>query len=115
MFVGVVMPRVRRTTGTAAGVRVPRLYAALLERERGKCARPPTLARPDDPGAGFFRRPRHLLDALEAGETVSVPRWLLGGHWMRAAGIVTELPWDRDQVRTVRVSPDDQVRPVREL
>jgi len=28
---------------------------------------------PNDPSAGFFRRPTHRLDALEAGEPVTLP------------------------------------------
>jgi hypothetical protein len=69
------MPRTKRGVGSArAGVRVPGLYADLLRREQERMAGRQTVfyVDPKDPTAGFFRRPTHRLDALEAGEPVTV-------------------------------------------
>lgn len=57
-----------------AGVRVPGLYADLLRHERERMAgrRIISYVDPKDPAAGFFRRPTHRLDALEAGKPVTV-------------------------------------------
>jgi hypothetical protein len=94
----------------AGGLVVEGIYRGLLERERVKCAeRDPrrALAKPDDDSeAGLFLRPRALLIALEAGQDVIVGR--------RTAELALDfrfrLPWDR-AVKSVRVSPDDVVRP----
>jgi hypothetical protein len=103
----------RFESGSAdGGLVVQGIYRGLLERERAKCAeRDPrrALAEPDDPNAGLFLRPRSFLDALEAGKDVIVGR--------RSAEIAIDfrfrLPWDR-LVRSVRMSPDDVVRPTDE-
>jgi hypothetical protein len=103
------MPRVN-DGGPADGLRVPGLYRALLEKERRRCEEPDPRRvlsdAPNDP-APVFRRSRKLLDALEAGKAVVMPRWLVGSG--RSVPPVV-LPWDRS-VDYVRVSPDDGVRP----
>ena len=106
------MPRVDDGP-VAGGWRVPGVYRALLEWERGSDARhggdpreilspPGVVSRP------VFRRSRLLLDALEAGEPVTVPGWRLGGHGAPRVPIPRELRcWPNRFV----VSPDDVVRP----
>jgi hypothetical protein len=91
------VPRVSaEDVGGAEAVVAPGLYQALLQRERGKDYR--TVV--SDESA--FRRPRHLLEALEAGSTVVVP--LPSRKW--------GLPWTRaDGITTVTVTVDDVVRP----
>jgi hypothetical protein len=68
------MPRTRRSAAAGrVGVRVPGLYADLLLRERGSVERSTAAAAGRaGRGVGAFRRSRHLLDALEAGEPVIV-------------------------------------------
>ena len=64
-----------------ARVRVPGIYADLLQRERERAERSRrVLADPKDPGAGVFRRSTRLLDALEAGEAVVVGAWQLSSR-----------------------------------
>jgi hypothetical protein len=80
------MPRVDASGGVAGGLRVPGVYRALLARERWHHQRygdlgPRRLYRDGEP-LPLYRRPRHVLDALEAGEPVTVPWWSLGGHGM---------------------------------
>jgi len=103
------VPRTRRGMGSArAGVRVPGIYEDLLRRERERFAGRRTVfyVDPKDPGAGFFRRSTHRLDALEAGEPVVVaaaqlssPRVSVPAH-MRP-GNCPGARW--------RVTPDDVV------
>ncbi|WP_443189604.1 hypothetical protein [Mycobacterium sp. 4D054] len=50
------------------------IYRRLLDRERDQQAR-----------YGHLHRPRYLLDALEAGETVTVPWWKVPAY-MRPPG-----------------------------
>jgi hypothetical protein len=68
------MPRTRRGAAAArVGVRVPGIYADLLLRERDSVGRSDAAAAGRaERGLGVFRRSRHLLDALEAGEPVTV-------------------------------------------
>jgi len=88
------MPRTRRGIGPAAGgVRVDGIYADLLRRERefyyqhgepfvtedGREIRVWWKDR-DDHSAGCFVNNRHLLDALEAGEAVTVAAWQLSSR-----------------------------------
>lgn len=55
------------------GVRVPGIYADLLSRERDSVERADAAAAGRaNRGHGVFRRSRHLLNALEAGEPVTV-------------------------------------------
>jgi hypothetical protein len=76
------MPRTRR--GVAAprvGVRVPGIYADLLLRERDSVERADAAAAGRAKrGLGVFRRSRHLLAALEAGEPVTVAASKLGSR-----------------------------------
>jgi hypothetical protein len=41
---------------------------------------------PNDPSAGFFRRASHMVDALEAGEPVTVAAWQLGSGRVPGSG-----------------------------
>jgi hypothetical protein len=79
------MPRIRGGISPARdGVRVHGIYEEMLRREREWARRSRTvLADPSDPSAGCFRRPAHLLEALEAGEPVTVAAWQLGGRRVR--------------------------------
>jgi hypothetical protein len=106
------MPRVDQAGVAGGGLRVPGLYRALLARERwhheryGELRARPPLREGELP---VYRRPRHLLDALEAGEPVTVPRWRLGGHSMPRMPDV----WRSDRRPTAfAVTSDDSVRPV---
>jgi hypothetical protein len=99
------MPRVDGAASGGGGWRVPGVYAALLEREWERCNRPDPLllfgTLVQDPKV--YRRSRHMLDALEAGQAVTVPSWRLGGH---GVPIPRELKcWPNRFV----VSPDDTV------
>ncbi|OBB90713.1 hypothetical protein A5782_16510 [Mycobacterium sp. 852002-40037_SCH5390672] len=60
-----------------------------------------------EPAPPHYRRPRHLLEALEAGRPVVVPNTVLHGHSLRHFSV----PWKPTQVRYVRVWPDDVVTP----
>jgi hypothetical protein len=61
---------------------------------------------PDDPSKGFFRRSEHLLDALEAGEPVTLSTSQIGGR------SVPSLPAEwRSSHRWFLVSADDRVEP----
>jgi hypothetical protein len=93
------------------GVRVPGLYQALLVKERRRCREPdPRNILSDEPGytSPVFHRSRRLLDALEAGKPVVMLRWMVGS---RRSTPPVDLPWDRESVTAVLVSPDDVVRP----
>lgn len=105
------MPRFEVGEGDG-GLVVEGIYRGMLERERVRCGQPDprrTVADPQNPDSGFYRHPRRLLDALEAGHAVVVSR--------RTAEMGRDfrfrLPWER-AVRSVRVSPDDVVRPTDE-
>lgn len=86
------MPRV---SGEVDYVVVPGVYSQLLERESRWVGRVTTQAQ----GRSFFERPDRLLEALEAGVPVVVPRWVIQG-----------LPWS-SAVRFVEVTPHDEVQP----
>jgi hypothetical protein len=91
------------------GLRIPGLYGALLVRERGRQERADRATEHMRERFGYSsRRNRRLLDALEAGQTVVMPRWLVG-HKRSTPRV--DLPWDRQEVTAVTVSPDDVVRP----
>lgn len=80
------------------------MYASLLERELRQVEKhDPRGCRPTADGMGCFCRPRRLLEALEAGQPVLVPRWFI----RRDQAV---LPWPAS-VRSVEVSTDDVVRP----
>jgi hypothetical protein len=93
------------------GVRIPGIYQAMLEKERRRCAesdpRRIYSSEPDDPSP-VYRRPRVLLEGLEGGKPALMARWMVGS---RRSTPPVDLPWDRESVRTVRVSPDDVVSP----
>jgi hypothetical protein len=98
--------------GFNGGVHVPGLYQALLEKERRRCAKPDprrifSSDSRDDP-AHVSRRSRSLLNVLEAGTPVVMPRWMVGS---RQSVPPVDLPWDRSVVDSVHVSSDDVVRP----
>jgi hypothetical protein len=106
------MPRVSHgASGVDGGITVRGVYAQLLEYQREKCGQPDPRRtyHPNESAAGFTQRPRFLLDALEAGKDVIVPRRM--AEVRHAFGF--RLPWDRS-VDTVRVSPDDVVSPTSE-
>jgi hypothetical protein len=113
------MPRVD-DAASGAGIHVPGVYRALLENEREHHYRygetimhegrelQVTWVDPDDHSAGCFCRPRTLLDALEAGEPVTVVNWRIGGRG------VPSLPPEWRPGRGHRyflVSADDSVVP----
>lgn len=113
------MPRVD-SGAVGAGLHVPGAYQALLDSERERYYRygetivcdgrelQVSWADPDDHSAGFFCRSRTLLDALEAGKTVVMKRWMVGN--LRSNPPVN-LPWDRS-VQAVSVSPYEVVHSV---
>jgi hypothetical protein len=103
------MPRVRYDGSGGGGLRIPGLYRALLDKERDRQERADrATVRMREEFGYSSRRDRRLLDALEAGQTVVMPRWRVG-HKRSTPPV--DLPWDRHEVTTVRVSPDDVVRP----
>jgi hypothetical protein len=104
------MPRVE-ADGSCGGLRVPGLYAALLERERGHHERwggRRVYADPEDHSQGFFLRDRHLLDALEAGEPAVFSGHDLGGNGIPQVPLSAEQkPWPNYYT----VTPDDRIVP----
>lgn len=103
------MPRVSRSSGEGR-YRVPGIYAELLERERSRWESsedPRRRAESPQAAEGTFRRPRGLVDALEAGDPVLVRR--------RAAELAHgrdfRFPWAGGSVKTVQVSRNDVVAP----
>jgi hypothetical protein len=104
------MPRTRRRQvgSVRDGVRVPGIYPDLLRRGREKRCGRKCFVDPNDPSAGFFQRSTHRLDALEAGETVTVAAWELGSRRVP----VPESLHPRN-CKVCRVSPDDSVVPAR--
>jgi hypothetical protein len=97
--------------GLGGGIRVPGLYEALLVKERRRCREPdPRNILSDQPGdmSPVFHRSRRLLDALEAGKPVVLPWWMVGSPRSQPPVV---LPWDRQEVPSLLVSPDDVVRP----
>jgi hypothetical protein len=87
------------------GVRVPGIYSDLLRRERESGGRADAAAADRARRGVGARRSRHLLDALEAGEAVTVSAsQLVGGH--------VRVPVHMRPGRTCawwRVTPDDAV------
>ncbi|TDK84746.1 hypothetical protein [Mycolicibacterium mucogenicum] len=88
------MPRVSAEYSDV--VVVPGAYEMLLAREARWDGRVVTSS-----GGGFFKRPRRLLEALEAGVPVVVSRGAIHAE---------PLPWPQS-VRSVVVSPHDAVQP----
>lgn len=77
------MPRIDDRGGVGDGVHIPGIYQALLVREREHYERwggRKVYSDPDDPSKGFFLWDRHLLDALEAGEPVTLSTSQIGGR-----------------------------------
>ncbi|WP_197382854.1 hypothetical protein [Mycolicibacterium mengxianglii] len=103
------MPRVSESeVSPESGVRVPGVYQAMLERERGRHRHGPRLADPSDPSKGFFLRPDGLLRALEAGEPVVVSTIKVGHKYSDPP---VRWPWDARAVLRVQVSSDDRIKP----
>jgi hypothetical protein len=105
------MPRVEADSSCGA-LRVPGLYAALLERERKRQERAErrsavTYTYPAEDLA-VMRRPDHLLRALEAGEPVVVRGHDLGG-W--SIPTVPLSPEQKDWPNWYTVTPDDRIVP----
>jgi hypothetical protein len=103
------MPRTRRGASPArVGVRVPGIYADLLLRERDSVERAAAAAAGRAArGLGVFRRSRHLLDALEAGEPVTVSGSQLVGPRVQVPEHMR--PGRRSGARWWRVTSDDAV------
>jgi hypothetical protein len=81
----------------------------LLRRERERADRSRTVAAdPKNPSAGFFRRPTHLLDALEAGEPVTVAAWQVSSP---RVAVPDHLRPGNCPGAWWRVSPDNVVAP----
>jgi hypothetical protein len=106
------MPRVEREWA----ITLPGAYAKLLELERREYRRiDPRLFFVDDPderarlAATAPARRSELLDRLEAGLSVTVPRWRFGGHHIPVPTDVLIL-CDR-RIRWFWVAPDDTVTP----
>lgn len=68
------------------------VYAYLLERERAKAARPDLVV-----DGKVYRYPRFRLAALEAGEPVTVPAWLLP-RWAGHPGSHDVTVWPDDRI-----------------
>lgn len=100
------MPRVDDgAAGRGAGIQVRGVYEALLAFERRQDERVGVLRGSE---GGVYRRPRHMLEALEAGRPVTVARWQLGGHSKPAMPDA----WRADRSHQwFVVTPDDLVAP----
>jgi hypothetical protein len=101
------MPRVE--AGSGGGLRVSGLYVALLEHERrcqDRADRRSVALYPADDGV-VFRRSRHLLDKLEAGEPVVVRGHDLGGWRLPKVPLRAE---QKAWPNRYTVTPDDRVR-----
>lgn len=103
------MPRTRRGAARArVGVRVPGIYEDLLLRERDSVERSDAAAKDRAKrGLGVFRRSRHLLDALEAGEPVTASASQLASRRVHVPEHLR--PGRRTGVRWWRVTSDDAV------
>jgi hypothetical protein len=102
------MPRVDADS-SCGGLRVPGLYAALLERERGYHERRGgrrVYADPEDPWRGFFQLSEHLLNALEAGEPAVFSGHKLGGRGIPKVPLSAE---QKDWPNYYTVTPDDLI------
>lgn len=102
------MARIRGGSAPACvGISIPGIYADLLLRERESVARADAAAAGRvNRGLGVFRRSRHLLDALEAGEPVTVSASQLVSHRV-------QVPEHMQPGRCHswwRVTPDDTVK-----
>ena len=99
-------------SGGGAVMRVPGLYAALLERgrkhqERVERRSAVTYTYPAEDLA-VMRRPRHLLDTLEAGKPVVLSPSQLGGYGIPKVPLSPE---QRQWGHWFKVSADDSVVP----
>jgi hypothetical protein len=106
------MPRVSSGGGA---LRVAGVYARLLDAEREKCTKPdPRLLRGTvGRDSNVYLRPTHRLKALEAGEPVEFPRWMLGG-WTVPDERIRRMKRDDRSITGWVVHPDDTVRPLHE-
>jgi hypothetical protein len=91
-------------------MRVPGLYEALRERERKRQERDERRGVVIYPAEDLavMRRPRHLLDALEAGEPVVVRGHDLGGWSIPAVPLSPE---QKQWPNWYSVTPDDRIVP----
>ena len=102
------MPRAEADS-SCGGLRVPGLYAALLERERkfqARCERRGITYTSDD--HRLMSRPTHLLDTLEAGEPAVVRGHDLGGWGIPKVPLSAE---QKDWPNWYTVTPDDRIVP----
>lgn len=93
---------------------VPGVYALLMERERQADARCDVirLYPPECDDGPVMRRPRRLLDALEAGQPAAVDAQTVRAMYWAGRGS-DGLPWPPGTVKAVLVRPDDTVIPGR--
>jgi hypothetical protein len=113
------MPRAEADS-SCGGLRVPALYEALLAREREHHYRygetvvhegrelQVVWADPNNHAAGCFCRPRHMLDALEAGQPVVVRGHDLGGWDIPKVPLSAE---QKDWPNWYTVTLDDRIVP----
>jgi hypothetical protein len=111
------MPRVEDSGGVGGGYRLPGVYQALTDWARESAAQPDPRERlrpdfdpqaPQEPDPHSFALP--ILNRLEAGRPVTVPRWMIGGHSIPAP---KDVPMLRDRTMTrFTVHPDDTITPV---
>jgi len=99
------------------GLRIPGLYAQLLDREREKHAGPAavdprwTRQHPGEEFPAVYSRPESLLRALEAETPVLVQRSSMRlAYWYLTGARRDPLPWHRS-VRTVQVTSADVLSP----
>jgi hypothetical protein len=105
------MPRV---SSSRVGLHLEGVYQRLLEYERRKCSEPdPRRLGGSGEDDSVFRRPTHRLDALEAGEPVRFPVWILGGATVPDERIRRVKREDRS-INGWLVAADDSVAPLRE-
>jgi hypothetical protein len=108
------MPRVDDgCVGAGQGYRLPGVYQALTDWTRETAAQPDPRDRlrpdfgpqaPREPDPDSFARP--ILARLEAGEPVTVARWIIQGRATR------DVPLFRDRTITrFTVHPDDTITP----
>jgi hypothetical protein len=94
-------------------LRVPGVYAELLERERQLTAAGDPRRVASGTGQSFMRRSPVLFEELSAGGPVRVPRWALGGHTVPDER-VRRMKREDATITGWLVGPDDSVTPLRE-
>lgn len=103
------MPRVSSDDDGFGRVVIPGVYARLREREQLRHRYPVVFAEPGNPAAGYFRRPTHLLDALTAGEPVTLPRSSVVALFWTGRGSPPVVPWPAEVAPWLTVTADDVV------